>query len=66
MTDEEAKRFDERHPEVIEVLMAAFEASGGCGHDLGLIGALSIVEAWELLRTQDSSLIAEIWGSHVS
>ena len=36
--------------DVWEVLCAAFEKSGGTGHDLGDDGVRAIVNAWERIR----------------
>jgi hypothetical protein len=44
-----ALAYDKKH-DVFEPLCDAFERSGGCGHDLGITGALAIVKAWEKIR----------------
>lgn len=46
-----AKAFDDKH-NVFEKLCDAFEATGGCGHDLGVVGAVTIIQAWEKMRSE--------------
>lgn len=43
---------DARFPILANALIEAFELDGGCGHDLGLSGALAIVREWERIRTR--------------
>ena len=48
-----AQAFDKKH-NVFSRLNDAFERSGGCGHDLGVVGALAVIQAWEKIRTEDA------------
>ncbi len=53
MNWDDAEAYDEKH-RVVRALIEAFEdRGGGCGHDLGLTGALAVVEAWERIRTPE-------------
>ena len=59
---DEARSYEDKH-RVYERLSAAFEASGGCGHDLGLDGVLAIIREWEQIRTpQNVSGLLEVVG----
>ena len=48
-----ANAFDDRH-KIFNALCDAFEASGGSGHDLGVVGAVAIIQAWEKIRTESA------------
>lgn len=56
-TFEQLKDFDKKH-DIFGRLCEAFEKSGGCGHDLGLKGALAIIAEWEQIR--DPAKIADL------
>lgn len=43
--------YDDAHPDVVSALIHAFEATGGCAHDVGT-GVLAVVVAWERIRTR--------------
>lgn len=45
--------YAETHHGVVLALIDAFEATGGCGHDVGL-DVLAVVVAWERIRTRET------------
>jgi hypothetical protein len=49
---DKAQAYDNKHA-VSGILYDAFEDGGGCGHDLGLTGVLSIIREWENIRTAE-------------
>jgi hypothetical protein len=54
MTWRDAHAVDQQF-NIFEPICDAFEADGGCGHDLGLTGAYAIIRAWERLRTAEAA-----------